>query len=33
VCPEDLLVAVRFLFRDVHHAIHPRGDLYVKGVK
>jgi hypothetical protein len=33
VCPEDLLVAMRFLFRNVHHAIHPRGDLYIKGVK
>ena len=33
VCPEDLLLATRFLFRGVRHVIHPRGDIYVRGVK
>jgi hypothetical protein len=33
VQPNDLLPAMRFLFRNVEHVIHLRGDLYVRGVR
>lgn len=33
VPPEALLPPMTLLFREVAHAVHPRGDLYVRGVK
>lgn len=33
VAPEDLLAPMRLLFRDVEWRTHPRGDLYVRGVR
>ncbi len=30
---EEILPVIRFLFRDVQHTVHPRGDLYIRGRK
>ncbi len=30
---DELLAPMRFLFRRVEHAVHPRGDLYIRGVR
>jgi len=31
--PQDILPPMRLLFRSVEHAVHPRGDLYVRGMR
>jgi hypothetical protein len=33
VPPNQLLEPMRFLFRGVEHLVHPRGDIYTKGVR